>query len=402
MKILFLTNLYPPYVRGGAEFLGVRVVSELARQGHKVAVVTGVPWRGVKRLSPEVRDEGGITVYRFFPLNIYHYLSGGKYPVAVRFLWHLMNLWNVHSSRVVKRIVSMEQPELAISYNLMGLGFNLPLLLKRLKVPHVPVLHDVQLLHPSGLFMWGKVPRSLAMSAYQFVTRRLFGRVTVAASPSAWLLREHEARGFFGGSQRVVLPNPVPPSLAESAIKGSHAPFTLLYVGQFQAHKGVFWLTETLKSTRRHDFVLHLVTVGQKPDVKRLKELIGTDERFVLHDLVNQSEVDKYLSESHLTVMPSLCYENSPTVIAQSLASGTPVLGSRLGGIPELIEEGKTGWLFEPGAPKDFLVKLNWCLAHPDEMLKAGLAGSKAMQDRTLESYAMRLASFAPSRVNEL
>lgn len=402
MKILFLTNLYPPYVRGGAEFLGARVVAELTRQGHKVAVVTAVPWRGVKRLSPEVRDEGGVTVYRFYPLNLYHYMFAGKYPLPVRFLWHLVNMWNAHSSRVVKRIVASEQPELAVSYNLMGLGFNLPHLLKRLKVPHVHVLHDVQLLHPSGLFMWGKVPGSLPMSAYQFLTRRLFNRVTVAASPSAWLLREHESHGFFEQSQRVVLPNPVPPSLAEPAVKGSHAPFTLLYVGQFQEHKGVYWLAETLKSTRRHDFVLHLVTVGQKPDLARLKQIIGTDDRFVLHDLVNQEEVDRYLSQSHLTVMPSLCYENSPTVIAQSLAAGTPVLGSRLGGIPELIEEGKTGWLFEPGGSKDFMQKLNWCLSHPDEMLKAGLAGSKAMQDRTLEAYAARLASFVPSRVNEL
>ncbi|KKT27807.1 MAG: Glycosyltransferase, partial [Parcubacteria group bacterium GW2011_GWF1_43_9] len=69
MKILFLTNLYPPYVRGGAEYLGTQVVEELVRQGHQVAVVTSVPWRSVKKLKPELREEGGVQVYRFYPLN---------------------------------------------------------------------------------------------------------------------------------------------------------------------------------------------------------------------------------------------------------------------------------------------------------------------------------------------
>jgi glycosyltransferase involved in cell wall biosynthesis len=52
-----------------------------------------------------------------------------------------------------------------------------------------------------------------------------------------------------------------------------------------------------------------------------------------------------------LTVIPSLWYENSPMVIYESLLAGTPVLGAEIGGIPELIDPGKTGYLFAPGDP---------------------------------------------------
>lgn len=47
--------------------------------------------------------------------------------------------------------------------------------------------------------------------------------------------------------------------------------------------------------------------------------------------------------------MPSICYDNSPTVIYESFSFGVPVIGSRIGGIPELIKEGYNGFLFEAG-----------------------------------------------------
>ena len=89
--------------------------------------------------------------------------------------------------------------------------------------------------------------------------------------------------------------------------------------------------------------------------------------------------------------MPSLCYENSPTAITKSLSAGTPVLAVNLGGIPELIIEDKTGWLYAPGDRSDFVKKLSWCLKHPAELLQAGLIGSRVFADRTLEKYVGEL-----------
>lgn len=396
MKILFLTNLYPPYVRGGAEYLAMQVVTELARQGHKVAVVTAVPWRSVKSFKPELRQEGGVDVYRFYPLNFYHYLTASKLMYPVRFLWQLINLWNPHTSWVLKKIIREFKPDLAISFNLMGLGFNVPRLLFKYKLPHRHVLHDVQLLHPSGLFMWGKSHRRWAMRFYQIITSWLFKPVKEVYSPSAWLLQEHLHSGLFRFSRRLVLPNPVPPFLSPPTVKTTQYPLQLLYVGQFEIHKGVFWLVETIKNTLPppSNFILHLVAVGQKPRVAELKHLVGDDQRFVIHDLLSQVEIDALYQSSHLTIVPSLCYENSPTSIIKSLSAGTPVLAVNLGGIPELVEEGKTGWLYAPADRADFMKKFNWCLKHPVELLRAGLTGSRIFVERTLEKYVLQLTDF--------
>ncbi len=395
MKIALLTNLYPPFVRGGAEYLAHEMVLELRRQGHQVTVITTVPWKSVKSFRPKLHEEGGVQVYRFFPLNLYHYLYAARVPYPVRFLWQLWNLWNVPAARVVERLLRSTQPDLVISSNLMGLSFLIPRAVKRLGLTQIHILHDVQLLHPSGLFLWGKDKLSLPMRLYQQCTKRLFAPVAVAVSPSEWLLERHSARGFFAHSKTAVLPNPVPLAQNQPHTKTTNKPLKLLYDGQLEVHKGVFWLIEALKTLPRQDFELHLVARGDKARLQQTRALMGNDSRFKLHWLVTQAEIDEHYTSAHLTIVPSLCYENSPGSIAKSFLAGTPVLAVRVGGIPELIREGETGWLYTPADRQEFVQKLTWCLDNPGDLLRAGLKGSRAFADRTLEGYVKKLVALA-------
>lgn len=401
MKIAILTNLYPPFVRGGADFLTHHLAQELARQGHQVSVVTSVPWRSVKKFAPELREEGGVRVYRFYPLNLYHYLSAARVPYPLRFVWQAVNLWNVPAARTVVRILRREQPDLVVSANLMGLSFLLPRAVAKLGLKHVHVLHDVQLLHPSGLFRWGQRPGGALSALYQSATRALFAPVGVVVSPSQWLLEEHERRGFFRPARGLVLPNPVPLAQAEPATKHGRAPFRLVYVGQLEEHKGIVWLLQALQGYGRQDFELHVYALGQKPKLALIRELVARDQRLKLHDIVSQAEIDAAYAGAHLTLVPSLCYENSPLAIPVSFAAGTPVLAARIGGIPELVHEGTTGWLFTPGDAADLLRQLTWCLDNPGAMLQAGLTASRAFADRTLEAYAKQLLALSLTKVEE-
>ncbi|MBI5465825.1 MAG: glycosyltransferase [Candidatus Kerfeldbacteria bacterium] len=391
MKIAVLTNLYPPFVRGGAEYLAHQLALELVRQEHEVVVVTTVPFGSLRRLKPELRQEGGVRVYRFWPLNLYHYLTGPRVPKAVRFLWQLINLVNWPVAWLLGRELAREQPDLVISYNLMGLSFLLPRMMKKLGFRQVHTLHDVQLLHPSGLFMWRSKQLSLPMRFYQTLTRWLFAPVGAVVSPSAWLLAEHQSRGFFPHSRCLVVPNPVPASQGKSTVKNSRPPLQLVYVGQVAEHKGVVWLINAIKKSARSDFVLQIIALGLEPDLSQVAEAAGQDPRLVIISGLTQAEIDTHLAQGHLVIVPSLCYENSPTTIGKALLAGTPVLAANLGGIPELVKEGATGWLFEPGNEKDFLDKLDWCLDHPAELLRVGLNASRVGQDRTLERYVREI-----------
>ena len=69
-------------------------------------------------------------------------------------------------------------------------------------------------------------------------------------------------------------------------------------------------------------------------------------------------ELHKLIRESKFVIVPSKWYENNPMTIIESYCFGVPVIGSRIGGIPEIIDEGKTGFTYEMGNVDDLVVAL--------------------------------------------
>jgi glycosyltransferase involved in cell wall biosynthesis len=81
-------------------------------------------------------------------------------------------------------------------------------------------------------------------------------------------------------------------------------------------------------------------------------------------------------------VMPSLWFENFPRTLVEAFACGLPVIASRLGALAELIEEGRTGLLFEPGSPLNLAQKIRWALDHPHELRRMGEAARAVYEER--------------------
>jgi glycosyltransferase involved in cell wall biosynthesis len=83
-------------------------------------------------------------------------------------------------------------------------------------------------------------------------------------------------------------------------------------------------------------------------------------------------EVIARMRRSLYMVVPSIWYENFPRTIVEAFSVGLPVIASRIGALPELIEEGVTGLLVEPGNATDLADKMQWAQSHPQEMLAMG------------------------------
>ena len=74
------------------------------------------------------------------------------------------------------------------------------------------------------------------------------------------------------------------------------------------------------------------------------------------------------IRSSLAAIIPSECYENNPISILEAFALGKPVIGSRIGGIPEVIKEEKTGLLFESGNDRDLKNKIKQLLSKMDKV----------------------------------
>ena len=101
-------------------------------------------------------------------------------------------------------------------------------------------------------------------------------------------------------------------------------------------------------------------------------------------------ELAKLIREAKFSVIPSECYENCPFSVMESIALGTPVIGSRIGGIPELIEEGRTGDLFCAGDAEELKNKVESRWNEP-ERLQAYAEGCCKKGFDTVGSYCEKL-----------
>jgi glycosyltransferase involved in cell wall biosynthesis len=79
-------------------------------------------------------------------------------------------------------------------------------------------------------------------------------------------------------------------------------------------------------------------------------------------------------------VIPSECYDNAPMSVYEAFAMGKPVVGSRIGGIPELIEHGVNGLLFEPGNAEDLAENISYLFEHKSLIPRMGKSGRERLE----------------------
>ncbi|MFA5022239.1 MAG: glycosyltransferase [Patescibacteria group bacterium] len=362
MKICLIHSLYQPYTRGGAEVVVDILVREFLKENHDVVLIT------LGRTN-SVTHEGKLTIYRIKPLNIFSFLDINKKPVWLRFIWHPLDVFNLSSYFKVKKILGKEKPKVVMTHNLKGLGYLIPLAIRKVGIRHFHTVHDVQLSRPSGLILYGREKPFLILDKiYEKTIKRLFGNPDVIISPSRWLMGYYQARGFFYESKKMIMPNPVvfkKVDKLETTAK-TDGQVTLLFVGQLEGFKGIIFLINALKKVVPQNW--QLLIIGTGATEKYVKQIIEGDNRFKFIGRVDQPTLIDYYRQADFTVVPSLCYENSPKVIDESLVANVPVLAADIGGVSEIVKDDYNGFTFAPGNEKNLIEVLEYFLNHTEKI----------------------------------
>jgi len=344
MKIALINNLYPPFARGGAEKVVADMVADWQNQQQVVFLITTKPHRV---------DEPKNSALKTYYLSSY-FFNLHKLPLIGRFFWQLGNIFNYSKARQIKKILETQKPDLVVTHNLMGLGWLVPRIIKRLKIRHEHFLHDIQLLHPSGLMIYGQEEKinSLTAKTYQFLTRALFSSPHQIISPSRWLLEQHRQRNFF--SKSLTLVNPFQKSKEKIVTKEINQPKKILFVGQIETHKGILFLIKTFKKIIDPHKTLTIIGDGQK--LASAQRLAAGDQRIKFLGRLPLKQTEEIMNTQDCLVVPSFCYENSPTIIDEAHRHNLPIIAANIGGIPEIM--GKNDRLFRPGDENDLENKL--------------------------------------------
>ncbi|MBU1404944.1 MAG: glycosyltransferase family 4 protein [Proteobacteria bacterium] len=321
------------------------------------------------------------------------------------FMQHLDN--TREAAREVRRLIAAENPEIAHLYN--PEHSSLPAMISPLKRAGVKVvlsLHDYKLLCPSqymlgngglcslcaGKKFWRAAShrcanKSLAQSlmlsatAYYQMARKSYEKIDCFITPSRFMA-EMLQKNRFSGSRFEVLPYCVDtrahqPSLIDEGY--------ILFAGRLSRETGIDTL---LRAHNQLDGKVGLRVVGAGPLYDELSRKYPKAEFW---GAVSEKLLGNLIDRAGFVVVPSEWYENCSPVMLRAMAAGKPLIGANIGGIPEFIDNEKTGFLFETGCSLLLRQKMEMLLADKKMRRAMGQAARcKAEEDFSLGSHKRR------------
>jgi glycosyltransferase involved in cell wall biosynthesis len=153
-----------------------------------------------------------------------------------------------------------------------------------------------------------------------------------------------------------------------------------IYVGRLSEEKGIQPL---LRAYVEHRLTIPLKVLGGGPLLEPMRRWIqaeGLDTVVSILGPQERSEVTRLMQGARFLVFPSICYEGFPMAIAEAFAAGIPVVASRLGAVPDILEGGAAGWLAEPSDPDSWATTLAAAWADHDGARRRGEAARQAFE----------------------
>jgi glycosyltransferase involved in cell wall biosynthesis len=433
MKILFCNKYF--FLNGGVEKYLYDVMNYLSNRGHEtipfsVRYAGSWPTPYADYFLPPPGDPGQAlwANIRFSPANILRFLDRSTYSFEAR----------VKLNRLIKAIGGADIAYILNIYNYMS-----PSIIHTLRAHRIPVamqIGDYNLLCPSYSFLRNSRPCTLCARGdyYHGLCHRcvknniIASSVRVSAMYLQRLIRIYELidafvvpcdfmrtkliEGGFSKARLHLLPYPVelrqrkrrkegdrdgegrrrgekPSSrihILQYPIEHQAPPDPgwrkknyIVYFGRLSYEKG---LDTLIRAFQKLNPPVELYIIGRSYDGEedRLRSLIEPHVKDRIHFIGFQSgpTLMQWITEALFSVVPSRWYDNAPISTYESFLNGTAVLASRIGGIPEQVEDGVSGCLFEPDSSEDLASKMDLMLSDRERLVRMGLAGKAFVREK--------------------
>jgi glycosyltransferase involved in cell wall biosynthesis len=386
MKTIFVNNYY--YIRGGAERVFFDEIAFLKSFGHEVMT-----------FSMHYKDNFYSEFSRFFASQI-EYRN-------VSFVRKLLSGMEMIYSRKCRRrfsgLLDYFKPDLIHAHNIYGrLTSSIIDAAKEDKVPVVMTLHDYKLICPSYLMLCkGKVCEDCKYNNYKYCLLNMChdnalipSFLYTVESYFNFIFKKYEWIRFFICPSKFNMRKHIEFGMPEEKLV--HLPYSvntlkylpdfkvgqhILFAGRIAKEKGLLTL---IKAVENLDAILRIV--GDGPMAAECKEYAKTNNI--------SNVVFELMKNSIFLVVPSEWYENLPMVALEAFAYGKPVIGSNIGGIPEIVDENENGLLFSPGDYLELREKIKYLIDRPSLIQEMGRrAREKAEKEYNPELHYQRLMS---------
>jgi len=386
MKILLVNKFF--FFKGGSETAFFDTAQILKQKGHEVAFFSMHHSNNFE--SPYSKYFVDYIDYKE-PHSLHEKIKG-----AVKLVYSL------EAKNKIKKIIMDENPDIVHFHNIHSqISPSIISVLKKEKIPCVMTLHDYKLVCPVyTMLSKGKIcercsqekfyhcflnkctknsySKSLLNTLEMYIHHNImhvYDLIDEFISPSKFLINKIKEMGFSKNIS--YLPNPV--FSQEFIYSYKWVSQTLVYNGRLSYEKGLHAL---LKAVKGLDVECRIYGDGPiKNELKRIKQKENlTNVFFYGHQ--SKERLMNQIKKAMFIVVPSEWYENSPYAVVEAFASGKPVIGSRIGGIPELIKENQTGLTFQPGNHYDLRKKILFFLNNPQKIIEMGKKARKFSEEK--------------------
>lgn len=379
LSVLQISQNY--HVRGGSDVMFFQNIELLEKHGHQVIPLAA---RGGGDLAGQWN--------RYFPVasNFEH---PGPLDLA-RFIY------SVPARKAIEKIIREHKPQIAhlhIYYGKLTASILAPL--KKAGIPIVQTLHEYKLICPvyrlvsneticqacEGRYFWRALPgrcnkKSLARTALSVLESYASHRLGAVDKIDAFIavsdaLREKHITCGIPAHKIVTIRNWVDASAAVPANKQGRY---LLYFGRIERLKGVFTLLEAMAGLPH----IPLLLVGDGEARQAVVDYIHRKgwTHVQCPGFKTGDELQDLIRHSIGTLVPSEWHEPFPTSILESFAHARPVIGSAIGGIPEMIADGRDGLLFPPGDVPALRQKILRLYENPSQAIEMGRNGRQKVE----------------------
>lgn len=188
-------------------------------------------------------------------------------------------------------------------------------------------------------------------SYYNITLNKVYNLYDTVISPS-YFLREQLIKNGFKHNKFNVCYNPVEKMII-SPKEGLSSKRTVLYAGRLSEEKGIHILISAIKKISD----INLIIAGTGPRENELRRHADNFENISFIGYIQKQELVQLFDKVDYLCIPSIWFENNPMIVLEALANGVPVLGSNIGGIPELVAG--NGFIFEPNNIDSLINTLN-------------------------------------------
>lgn len=346
MKICLINTLYDEYKVGGAEVSVRNLAETLYVLNNDVSVITLTSHNeGYKKVIK------GVEVHHVPYKNIYWPYSKGTKSTFRKMIWHTVNTWNTFIVKDVFKILDLIKPDVVHTNNISGFSPLIWKTISSLKIPIIHTLRDYYLICPKNtMYKNGHECESqcLDCKVFSLNKKNLSKYVSKVVGISDFILNRHLKKGYFANSSEIVIHNSYDPpkqEILKTAICQKKI-ITFGFVGALKESKGIELLLQVFKNeeiVKGDNWRLLIAGNGDESYVNGLKESYASP----YIEFLGYVDSTSFYNKIDVIIIPSLWNEPFGRVVIEGLAHKLLVLGSRRGGIPELLSNG-SGLLFNP------------------------------------------------------